>query len=64
MGFPGGSVVQESACQCRGHRRLRFSPWWVRPLEKEMETHASIPAEKFHGQRSLATVHGVSKSHT
>ena len=25
------------------------------PLEKEMATHSSIPAEKFHGQRSLAS---------
>ena len=24
MGFPGGSVGKESACQCR---RLEFSPW-------------------------------------
>ena len=23
-GFPGGSVVKESTCQCRGHR---FDPW-------------------------------------
>ena len=25
------------------------------PLEKEMATHSSISAEKFHGQRSLAS---------
>ena len=26
-GFPGGSVGQESACQCRSPRRCRFDPW-------------------------------------
>ena len=34
-------------------------------MEKEMATHSSILAGKFHGQRSLAsTVHGVVKSWT
>ena len=27
MGFPGGSVVKESTCQYRGHRRCQFDPW-------------------------------------
>ena len=26
-GFPGGSVVKEPACQCRGQKRLGFDPW-------------------------------------
>ena len=30
-GFPGGSVVKKSACQCR---RLRFDPWAEDPLEE------------------------------
>ena len=25
--YPGDSVVKESTCQCRRHRRLRFDPW-------------------------------------
>ena len=29
------------------------------PLEEEMATHSRILAWKIHGQRSLATVHGV-----
>ena len=39
---------KESAFQCRRHKRYGFSP-----LEKEMATHSSIVARKFHGQRSL-----------
>ena len=38
---------------------------WEQPLEKRMETHSSILAWKFHGQRSLAvTVHSITKSWT
>ena len=32
------------------------------PLEKGMATHSSILPIEFHGQRSLATVHGVTES--
>ena len=27
VGFPGGTVGKESACQCRRCNRCRFSPW-------------------------------------
>ena len=27
MGFPDGASGKESACQCRRHKRHRFSPW-------------------------------------
>ena len=27
MGFPGGSVVKESTCQCRRHKRHRLDSW-------------------------------------
>jgi len=38
---------KELACQCRSHRRLRFSPWvWKIPLEEEMATHSSILARE------------------
>ena len=26
-GFPGGPSDEESACQCRSHKRCRFDPW-------------------------------------
>ena len=40
-------------------------PGWEDPLEKEMATHSSILAWKFHVQRSLvATVHGIAKNRT
>ena len=42
-----------------------WSPGWEDPLEKEMATHSSALAWKFHGQMSLVTtVHGMAKSHT
>ena len=51
QGFPGGSVVKESTCQCKRHR---FNPWvgkipWRR---KWQPTPAFLPG-KSHGQRSL-----------
>ena len=27
MGFPGGTIDKEPACQCRRHKRCRFDPW-------------------------------------
>ena len=47
-GLPKWLGVKEFVCQCRRHKRCRFNP-----LEKEMATHSSIVAGKFHGQRSL-----------
>ena len=54
-GFPGGTVVKESTCQNRRHKRRRFKPWvgkipWSR---KWQPTPVFLPG-KFHGQRSLA----------
>ena len=54
MGFPGGSVVKESACQCRRHRRYQFDPW-VRKIpwrRKWQLTPAFLPRES-HGQKGL-----------
>ena len=39
MGFPDGSIGRESACNAGDE----FNPW-EDPVEKEMETHASILA--------------------
>ena len=53
-GFPGGSVVKESTCQCRRHRRLRFYSW-VRTVlwrKKWQPTPVFLPG-KSHGHRNL-----------
>ena len=60
-GFPGGSVGKEPACQCRRHKRHRFSPWvgkipWRRAWQN---TPVHLPRES-HGPRSLA---GYSPQH-
>ena len=50
-GFPGGSMVKQSACQCR---RWGFNPW-VRKIpwrRKWQPTPAFLPG-KFHEQRNL-----------
>ena len=61
MGFPGGSVDEESACNAGD---LGLIPGLGRSLEKEMATHSSIL-----GLENLldsgawwAAVHGVAKS--
>ena len=55
LSFPGGSVIKESACQCRRRRRHGFDPW-VRKISwrrKWQPTSVFLPG-KSHGQRSLA----------
>ena len=52
LGFPGGSVGKESACQCRRHRRCKFHPWvgkspWRRawpstPVFRPGESHGHL----------------------
>ena len=52
--IPGGSVVKESACQCRRHRRYGFNPW-VRKIpwrRKWQPTPVFLPGESS-GKRSL-----------
>ena len=54
MGFPGGTVGEESACQCRRHKRRGFDPW-VRKIpwrRKWQPTPGFLPGA-FHEQRSL-----------
>ena len=43
MGFPGGSVIKESACNAGD---WGLTPGSEDPLEKEMTTHSSILARK------------------
>ena len=65
LSFPGGAVGKGPACQCRRHKRHGFNLWvtkipWRRKLQP---TLVFLPGES-HGQGSLATVHGVTKSLT
>ena len=51
MGFPGGSVVKNPACQCRGHG---FSPWVGKfPWRRKRQTTPVFLPREAHGQRSL-----------
>ena len=51
LGFPGGTVSKEFACNVGGWVR---SLGWEDPLEEGRATHPSILAWRmFHGQRSL-----------
>ena len=68
----GFTIVISGASLVAQQKRIRLpmQEMWVRslgredPLEKEMATHSSILAGKFHGQRSLAGLCGVAKSRT
>ena len=54
MGFPGGSVVKNSACWCRRHRRHGFDPWVGKiPCRSKWQPTAVFLPEKSHGQRRL-----------
>ena len=53
MGFPGSTSGKEPICQCRRHKRFRFSPWdrnihWRRAWQS---TAVFMPGE-LNGQRS------------
>ena len=52
--FPGGSVVKESACQCR---RIRFDPWVGKiPWCRKWQLTPVFLLGKFHGCRSLGYI--------
>ena len=45
LGFSGGSVIKESACQARSSRRPWFDPWLGKiPWQEGLATHSSILA--------------------
>ena len=56
MGFPGGSVVQESAYQCRRHR---LDPWVKKiPWRRKWQPTPIFLPREFHRQRTWwGTVH-------
>ena len=55
-GFPGGAVMCK---RCRFNSWVRKIPWG-----RKQQLALVFLSGKFHGQRSLATVHGVAKSQT
>ena len=58
-GFPGGSVVEESTCQCRRHGRHGFNPWIGKiPWNRKWQPTPVFLPEKSHGQRSLSGPRG------
>ena len=51
---PNGSAGQESACQCRRHRRCNFHPWVRKiPCRRAWQPTPVFLLGKSHGQRSL-----------
>ena len=55
LGFPGGSVIKESSCQCRRCKRCSFNPWDKKiPWSRKQKPTQVFLSGKFPGQRSLA----------
>ena len=54
MKLPRWLGGKELACQCRSHRRLRFSPWvWKIPCRRKCQPTPVFLPGKSHEQRSL-----------
>jgi len=52
--FPGEASGKIPACQCRRHKRHRFSPWvWKIPRRKAWQPIPVFLPGESHGQRSL-----------
>ena len=52
--FPGGTSGKEPACQCRRHKRLRFSPWARKiPWSRKCHPTPVFLHGESHGQGSL-----------
>ena len=67
LGFPGGSVGKESACNAADSGDSVWSTAQEDPLEKGVATHSSIFAWRILWAKDPGrgqTVHGVSKSPT
>ena len=63
LGFPGGSVVKESAYQCRNRRRHGFDPWMGKILWKRNDNPLQYSCQDNPMDRGAwwAIVHGVLK---
>ena len=65
LGFPGSTGGKQPTCQGRRHKRCGFSPWVGKvPWRRAQQPTPVCLCGESHGQRSLATVHGVTKSQT
>ena len=54
MWYPGGASGKESACQCTGFKRCRFSPWVGKiPWRRKWQPTPVFLSGESHGQRSL-----------
>ena len=64
--FPGGSVVKESTCQCKRHRRCGFDPWVTRISGVGNGNLPQYSCLENSMDKGLwrATVHAVTKSWT
>ena len=54
MGFPGGAIGKESACQCRRHKKCRSDLWIKKiPWKRAWQPTPVFAPGEFHEQRSL-----------
>ena len=54
MGFPSGSVIKESVCQCRSHRRHKLDLWVGRiTWRRKWQPNPVFLLGQSQGQRSL-----------
>ena len=54
LGFPGGAIGKEPACQCRRHKRHGFDPWVRKmPWRRTWEPAPVFVLRESHRQRTL-----------
>ena len=54
VGYPSGTVVKQSSCQCRRLKRHGFDPWVGKiPWRSKWQITPVFLLGKSHGQRSL-----------
>ena len=55
MGFPGGILGKEPACQCKRRKRCGFDPWVGNiPWRRKWQATPVFLPEESHGQKRLA----------
>ena len=67
LGFPGGASGKEPVCQCRRHKRHRFSPWIGKiPWSRKWQPTPVLSCLQNPMDRGAwwATVRGITKSWT
>ena len=64
-GLPRWHSGRETTCQCRRHRRRRFSPWFGKiPWRRKWQPTPVFLLGKFHWQRSLTGCSPCTTEHT